>query len=241
MWLDSYKGHSKVCKSTAKRERYIVESSRKASEALWALWVPTLQESAKHSGSSYDCFFSLFLGAVLYSITACIIGHWWYIQVLLLALEAGGVGGEDGDLQTFSHASFFLETSHSTGDHQPSIISLANKKYPWDCKELKSCMPGDRWDTSKLFLVNGQYHTSPKLSSFAAPLCEDEFWTSGIRGWKMSSEESEHKECFLLRSVLCYISIYSSSTSTLEFWYFRIGILVASWRYKPVREKVTWF
>lgn len=57
---------------------------------------------------------------------------------------------------------FFLETSHSTGDHQPSVISLANKRHPWDCKELKSCMPGDRWETNKLFLVNRQYHTFPQ-------------------------------------------------------------------------------
>lgn len=138
---------------------------------LSSVALPPLQESAEHSGSLCDYCLSLFLVIVLYSIIAWIIIHWWSKQVWLLAPEAGqGGGSEDEGLQIFNHDSFFLETSYYTGGLQPSVISLANKGHPWDFKELKSCMPGDRWKTNILFPINGQYHTSPNLSSFEAPL-----------------------------------------------------------------------
>lgn len=108
---------------------------------------------------------------------------------------------------------FFLGTTNHQSSHWQT-------KDPHEiARNLRVVCQGTDGKQINYFLWTGSITLSPNLSSFAAPLWGDEFWTSGIRGWQMSLKKSEHKDCILFKSVLCYISIY-------VLFNFNLGILV---------------
>lgn len=136
-----------------------------------------------------------------------------------LTSSSGAWGDEEEDLQTFSHTSFFPWIIHSTGDHQPPVTTLANKRLWRESKELEDCMPRDRWETNIVFLRK----FFPVFPTLAALQLLFGRWSLNIRHKKVNDELKRRlwawAEYIHPTPVLfcIFISILLASTSTVGF------------------------